>query len=79
MFYNESGKPWAMTEDPIDLDGESPKEVLAYLKLVRRDLQRLPILDARTIKWATPPEGIRSGPTKRFKNLKALMTDLRKG
>ena len=52
VFYNESGKPWTMTKDPIRLDGDSTKDVFAYLEMIRRDLKRMSLLDARKTKWA---------------------------
>ena len=70
VFYNESGKIWTMTQEPVRVDGESAKDILAYLNLIKRDFNRLPVLDASKIKWAKPPKGIRGGRPKKFKNLK---------
>ena len=76
VFYNEAGKPWTMTKEPVQVEGESAKDVLAYLNLIKRDLKRLPILNAGKLKWAKPPEGVRGGRTRKFKNVKDLMSDL---
>jgi len=78
VFYNGAGKPWTMTQDPIQVEGESTKELFEYLSLIKRDLRRLPVLDIHKIKWARPPKGIRGGRTKKFKNVKDLMNDLGK-
>lgn len=75
VFYNDAGKPWTMTQEPVQVDGESLKEVVAYLNLIKRDLQRLPILDVNTIKWAKPPRG---GRRRKFKSVNDLMDDLQK-
>ena len=48
VFYNDAGKPWAMTQDPITLEGKSLKEIMADLKLIQRDLARQSIF--------TPPK-----------------------
>ena len=50
VFYNEAGKPWTMTQEPVHVDGESVKDVVAYLKLIQHDLKRLPVLDTQTLK-----------------------------
>ena len=55
VFYNDAGRPWTMTKEPIRLDGESAQEVQRYLDMVRRDLKRLPALDAQRTKWARCP------------------------
>lgn len=52
VFYNDAGKPMGMTQDPVAIDGESVKDALEYLEMIRRDLKRLPVLDARRTKWA---------------------------
>ena len=65
VFYNDAGKPWTMTEDPIQVVGDSQKDVIACLNLIKRDLARLPVLDADKLRWAKPPRGIRSGRAKR--------------
>lgn len=77
VFYNEVGKPWAMTQQPIQLEGESAKDISADLKLIQLDLKRLPILNVEKIKWATPPKGVRGGRSrKKFASVKNLMKDL---
>ncbi len=76
VFYNDAGKLWTMTQEPVRVDGESIKEVAAYLKMIKNDLKRFPILDANKMKWAKPPGGIRGGRTKKFKNIKELLNDL---
>ncbi len=55
VFYNDAGKPFTMTEDPVDITDKSPAEVRNYLEMIQRDIQRLPILDMRRVKWAKPP------------------------
>jgi len=50
--YTDSGKPWAMTQDPVGVEGDTPEEVHRYLKMIRRDLKRLPMMDVDKIKWA---------------------------
>ena len=55
VFYNEAGRPFTMTEDPVDIAGRSPKEVREYLKMIQRDIERLPVLDAHRTKWVKPP------------------------
>ncbi len=75
VFYTESGKPWTMTQDPVSIDGESPKDVLAYLRMIQRDLKRLPVLDAQKTRWAKLP---REGSRKKFSNVKSLLDDLKK-
>ena len=77
VFYNEAGKPWAMTQESIRLEGESVKDIFADLKLIRRDLRRLPILNVSKLTWARPPKGIRGGRAKKFTSVKDLMKDLR--
>jgi len=77
VFYDESGKPWTMTQEPVHVDGESAKDVVAYLRLIQHDLKRSPVLDTQTLKWAKLPKGIRSGRTKKFKDIKTFMDDLR--
>jgi hypothetical protein len=74
VFYNDSGKAWGMTKDPIQLDGESAEDVLKYLAMIRHDLKHTRVLDARKIRWAKPP---RSGRAKGFLTLRGLMSDLR--
>ena len=59
VFYNDAGKPFTMTEDPVGIAGKSPAEVREYLGMVRRDIKRLPILDLRRAKWAKPLRGPR--------------------
>ena len=58
VFYNESGKPWTMTQDPSQIDGESVKDVLSYLGMIQRDLKRSPVLDARKMRRAKAPKGM---------------------
>ena len=68
VFYTDAGKPWTMTQDPVTIDGESVKETVAYLEMIRRDLKRLPLLDADKTNWAKLPRGnLRS---KRYVTLK---------
>lgn len=55
VFYNEPGRPFTMTEDPVDIAGRSPKEIREYLSMIQRDIERLPVLDARRTKWVKPP------------------------
>lgn len=55
VFYNEAGRPFTMTEDPVDIAGRSPREVRGYLKMIQRDIERLPILDAHRTRWVKPP------------------------
>ncbi len=55
VFYTDTGKPWAMTQEPVQLDGESPEEVRRYLNMIRRDLRQTSVLNARNIKWAKNP------------------------
>lgn len=71
VFYNDAGRPWTMTEDPEPIVGESREEVLRYLEMIRRDLARLPVLDAQKTRWAKPPRGIRGGRT-RASNMKGV-------
>lgn len=52
VFYTDSGKPLAMTQDPIQVEGDTPEEVHSYLNMIRRDLKRTPMLDADKVKWA---------------------------
>jgi hypothetical protein len=52
VFYTDSGKPWLMTENPVEIEGDTPEEVRRYLGMIRRDLKRLPMLDADKVKWA---------------------------
>lgn len=52
VFYTDSGKPWAMTQNPVEVEGDTPEEVYRYLDMIRRDLKRLPMLDADKVKWA---------------------------
>lgn len=52
VFYTDSGKPWLMTENPVQIEGDTPKEVRRYLGMIRRDLKRTPMLDADKVKWA---------------------------
>ena len=75
VFYTESGKPWTMTQDPVLIDGESPKDVLAYLRMVESDLKRLPILDAQKTRWAKLP---REKSSKKLINIKTLFRELKK-
>lgn len=77
VFYNNAGKPWTMTQEPVQVDGESVKDILAYLDMIKRDLRRLPVLDTNKIRWARFPKGVHSGRTRQFKNVKDLMDDLR--
>ena len=63
VFYTNAGKPWTMTEEPVPLDGESRKEALRYLEMIRHDLARLPVLDAQKTRWAKLPRRIRRGRT----------------
>ena len=79
VFYNDAGKPWTMTQEPVHVDGEDAKDVIAYLTLIKRDLRRLPILDISQVKWARPPKSIRGGRTKKYENVKDLMDDLHAG
>ena len=55
VFYNEAGQPFTMTEEPVDIAGRSPKEVRGYLRMIQRDIERLPVLDAHRTKWVKPP------------------------
>lgn len=57
VFYNDAGRPFAMTEDPVGISGESPVEAREYLRMIQRDIKRFPILDLRRVKWAKPPWG----------------------
>ena len=54
-----------MTEEPVPVVGESRKEALRYLEMIRRDLARLPVLDAQKTRWAKPPRGIGRGRNKK--------------
>jgi len=65
-----------MTEDPVDITGENPKETRRYLEMIRRDLRRLPILDLRRIRWAKPPWDPKE-PGKSFSSIGAMLKDLR--
>ena len=65
VFYTDAGKPWTMTEEPVPVDGESRKETLHYLEMIRHDLARLPVLDAQKTRWAKPPRGIGRGHNKK--------------
>ena len=59
VFYNESGKLWTMTQDPVQIDGESAKDALAYLRMIQHDLKRLPVLDAQKARWAKASRNMR--------------------
>lgn len=61
VFYNDAGRPFTMTKDPVDITGKSPLEVREYLGMLRRDIKRLPILNSNRTKWVKPPWG----PSKR--------------
>ena len=52
VCYTDAGQPWTMTQDPVTIDGESVKDVFGYLEMIRQDLTRLPVLDAKRTKWA---------------------------
>lgn len=52
VFYTESGKPCGMTQEPVSINGESPKDILKYLSMIQRDLKRLPVLDPQKTRWA---------------------------
>ena len=52
VFYTDSGKPWLMTQNPVQVEGDTPEEVRRYLGMIRRDLKRTPMLDADKVKWA---------------------------
>ena len=52
VYYTDAGKPWAMTQDPVEVEGDTPEEVFRYLNMIRRDLKRMPIMDADKITWA---------------------------
>ena len=52
VFYNSEGKPCGMTENPVDIIGESVQEVQNSIKLIQRDASRRPLLDLRRTKWA---------------------------
>lgn len=58
VFYNKAGKPWGMTQDPVGPEGESVAELLHDLKLMKRDLEHLPVLDARKVRWSNAPRDI---------------------
>ena len=77
VFYNNAGKPSTMTQEPVQVDGESVKDIVAYLNMIKRDLKRLPVLDVDKIRWAKPPRGIRGSRVRKFKTVKDLMDDLR--
>ncbi len=76
VFYNDDGKPWTMTKEPVQVDGESAKDVAAYLRSIQHDLKHLPVLDADKIKWAKPPAGIRRGRTEPWKSVKCSIDSL---
>lgn len=78
VFYNEAGKPWAMTQEPVDVAGESAKDILGDLNRIKQDLKRSSVLDVNKIKWAKPPKGMYGGRSKEFKTIKALINDLKK-
>ena len=67
VFYNDAGKPMGMTQDPVSIDGESVKDALGYLEMIRRDLKRLPILDDQKTTWAKFPRSGSKKSAKRFK------------
>lgn len=67
VWYDEAGKPWTMTEEPVDIVGDSAKDVLAYLKLIQHDLKRLPVLDLERVKWARVPRSMRPNRSKDLK------------
>lgn len=69
VFYTDAGRPWTMTQDPVTIDGESVKETLAYLEMIRRDLKRLPLLNAGKTKWAKLPREL-TRPSKDYVTLK---------
>lgn len=52
VFYNDARQPIGMTENPVDITGESQTEVRKYLKMIQRDIRHLPILDLPRTKWA---------------------------
>ena len=55
VFYNDKGRAFTMTEDPVNITGETPKEMRRYLQMISRDIRRLPVLDLSRIRWGKPP------------------------
>lgn len=72
VFYTEDGRPWTMTQHPVTIDGESIKDALEYLEMIRRDVKRLPILDVRRTKWAKFSTRIDRKSMKKFRTIKEL-------
>ena len=44
VYYDKDGNPELLTEDPVQLDGESVKEIMDDLKLIMKAFQK-PILN----------------------------------
>lgn len=79
VFYNDQGKPFTMTEDPVDITGESKKETREYLEMILKDISRFPVLDLRRLRWAKPPWNPGDmKDSKSFSSVKALLKDLKK-
>ena len=78
VFYTDKGKPWTMTRDPVTIDGESVKEVLGYLEMIRQDLKRLPALDANKTRWAKYPRDVSRERSKNFETMRELKRWLRR-
>lgn len=77
VYYTDAGKPWAMTQDPVEVEGDTPEEVFRYLNMIRRDLRRMPIMHADKIKWAHEREDIRES-VRLAKKLDALKRRVRR-
>ena len=72
VFYNDTGQPMGMTQDPVSIDGESVKDVRNYLTMILQDLKHLPVLDADKTKWARFPRVGHKKSGKKFKTIREL-------
>ena len=45
VYYDDDGKPWAMTQEPASVAAMTPDEIRGDLMLMQADARKRPILD----------------------------------
>lgn len=56
-YYDDNGKVWTITENPSEVSGDTPEEVVHNLRLMLQDAKKYSVLDYNAIpeKGSTSP------------------------
>ena len=51
VFYSENGGINGFTEEPITILGETVEDVKSQLEMITKDIEKLEVIDASTVKF----------------------------